>query len=392
MRRLNLFVCLVTPACLQTSTIETTAAATTEDTSSSTTTPVEDTTAAASDDSTTAAPPCDDDPACGPDETPETCPEQCPTTCGDGVLDPDELCDNGNKNRDYWPNLPPDDACTTRCNHAFTWCGDAILSAKETCDNGNNTDPPYATTLPPNACTANCTPPGYCGDARKTGEEACDDGIQTATCELDCNLPTCGDDTLNTLAGEACDDGNKSDGDGCSADCNALERLVFTTSAVYYGDMDKQDNNPDALAGLPLADLRCQTLAQAASLPGTYKAWLSTSDQSPSTRFDTSFNGLYRLPTKDFPIVAEGWQALTSESLQHPIDVSETGASVKGNVWTNTLPDGTTASDLHCAAWTASDDTTTTIGKSSATDNTWTNLLPIGLCSGVIRLYCFQDG
>jgi cysteine-rich repeat protein len=50
--------------------------------------------------------------------------------------------------------------------------------------------------------------------------EACDgNGAgtpgQTATCDTDCSLAACGDGTLNTLAGEACDDGNTAFGDGC---------------------------------------------------------------------------------------------------------------------------------------------------------------------------------
>jgi cysteine-rich repeat protein len=42
-----------------------------------------------------------------------------------------------------------------------------------------------------------------------------------STCRLDCTLPRCGDGILD--AGEVCDDGNTSGGDGCSADCKSTQ-------------------------------------------------------------------------------------------------------------------------------------------------------------------------
>ncbi|MBL8969798.1 MAG: hypothetical protein JNK56_04425, partial [Myxococcales bacterium] len=75
----------------------------------------------------------------------------------------------------------------------------------------------------------------------------------------------------------------------------------------------------------------------------------------------------------------------------HPINADETGLLTEENVFTNTLPDGSSASDLHCAGWTSKDNSTTTIGQSSAVDNVWTQIMAPGICSGVNRLYCFQD-
>ena len=225
----------------------------------------------------------------------------------------------------------------------------------------------------------------------KNGEEGCDEGKQTGTCEAECRVPACGDGTQNGEAGEACDDKNQEDGDGCSGDCKAVERKVFVTSVAYNGNM-KSDDKPEELMGLALADARCQQLAQAAGLPGTFKAWLSTTDTSPSKRFDTRFAGLYRLTSADAAIVAKGWKGLTSGTLLHAIDADESGAMIQQNVWTNTLPDGTSASMEHCSSWTDNGDASTTIGKSSATDHSWTNSLPGQTCSGLNRLYCFEDG
>jgi hypothetical protein len=111
---------------------------------------------------------------------------------------------------------------------------------------------------------------------------------------------------------------------------------------------------------------------------------------SPATRFDTAFTGLYRLLSPDFPILATGWPDLTDGTLAHAIDADETGALTQENILTNTAPDGSSASDQHCTAWTANDNTSTTIGQSSATDATWTSLGQ-SFCSDSRRLYCFED-
>ena len=61
--------------------------------------------------------------------------------CGDGVLDPDEECDEGDANSDTEP-----DACRTTCLAAH--CGDGVVDANEVCDDGDfdETD----------ACTPTC--------------------------------------------------------------------------------------------------------------------------------------------------------------------------------------------------------------------------------------------
>jgi MYXO-CTERM domain-containing protein len=61
-----------------------------------------------------------------------------------------------------------------------------------------------------------------CGDgAIGRPVEDCDEGGagETAECDEDCTVPTCGDGLVNEAAGEECDDARQEDGDGCSADC-----------------------------------------------------------------------------------------------------------------------------------------------------------------------------
>ena len=66
---------------------------------------------------------------------------------------------------------------------------------------------------------------------------------------------------------EECDDGNANDLDGCSSTCVLEARLVFITSTLHDGN----------LGGVAGADQICNELASDAGLPGTYMAWLSSS-------------------------------------------------------------------------------------------------------------------
>ncbi len=94
--------------------------------------------------------------------------------CGNSVLDPLEQCDDG--------NLVGGDGCEADCTTASSpSCGDGIVNLPgETCD-----------------------PPGSTA------------GGNGGLCRGDCTV--CGDAAVN--GGEACDDGNGIDGDGCESDC-----------------------------------------------------------------------------------------------------------------------------------------------------------------------------
>lgn len=69
-----------------------------------------------------------------------------------------------------------------------------------------------------------CPPANLCGNGALDAGEACDDGNNdngdgcNAVCAIEGD---CGNGTLEP--GETCDDGNNDDGDGCRADCSAFE-------------------------------------------------------------------------------------------------------------------------------------------------------------------------
>lgn len=121
--------------------------------------------------------------------------------CGNGVVDPGELCDDGN-------NIS-DDGCVAGCVPAE--CGDGfIYVGVETCDDGNLSDT--------DTCLNGCMLP-TCGDGFvQEGVEGCDDqnDDNTDACIDTCFLASCGDGHVFAV-GEECDDANEIDGDGCSS-------------------------------------------------------------------------------------------------------------------------------------------------------------------------------
>ncbi len=89
-------------------------------------------------------------------------------------------------------------------------CGDGEIQTGEMCDTRGESA----------TCNVDCTLP-VCGDGLRNaaaGEE-CDTAGDSLGCNFNCTLPRCGDGHVN-FALEDCDDGNAlDDGNGCSADC-----------------------------------------------------------------------------------------------------------------------------------------------------------------------------
>ena len=173
--------------------------------------------------------------------------------------------------------------------------------------------------------------------------------------------------------------------------CNTdYKSIVFVTSTSHTG----------ALGGLTGADAICNSLAAAASLPGTYMAWLSDSTMSPSSRFTTQPNRRY--VTTERTIIAYNWADLIDGNLNAPIRTDENGVyeNVTGiEVWSNTIADGTNIPLNHCNDWSNSSDTEHGFfGNMTAVDEWWTDSTYGGgapglwrECDNYLRLYCFQQ-
>lgn len=162
-------------------------------------------------------------------------------------------------------------------------------------------------------------------------------------------------------------------------------KIVFITSQTYTGE----------LGGLQGADAKCQTLANAAGLTGTYRAWLSTQGINAIDRITDK---LYPYTTLDGGLVANSINELIYFP-QHPsshIIIDEHDDSVLTQnrfVWTGTNPDGTTAQPLtNCDDWTSALGTKFGVAGNSEPLGTgdWTYDI-YSACNLHRSLYCFQQ-
>ena len=225
-------------------------------------------------------------------------------------------------------------------------------------------------------------------------EDLNDDGICSV---LDCRVAipgsVCGNDVRE--GSEECDG---VDDAACPGQCyiNCLcpvvgGKKVFITSQTWNG----------GLGGWQGADAKCQSAADAAGLPGTYMAWISTSTSTPASRFSITADPYVRI---DGTVVANSWVELTSGPLQAQIDINEYGGTPTTRwVWTNTYQDGTAINPpayYNCADYTLVSQSGTTfysiVGWAGVNppgtyyDGSWTNQ-NVTSCDSLCHLYCFQQ-
>lgn len=198
-------------------------------------------------------------------------------------------------------------------------------------------------------------------------------GSGGATCQKT-GCPAC-------TASRPCPVGQCCSGNGTCGLC-----LAFVTSTTQNGN----------LGGLPGADAICQARAAAAGLPGPYMAWLSNGTDSPASRF-TRATVSYALV--DGSVIASNFDDLVSGTLDSALNKTETGQTVTGGVgnpavWTNTLPTGLSKgadANSDCANWSAAAVNQGVTGDPGSATATWTEGPFLAVCSGLNRLYCFQQ-
>lgn len=241
--------------------------------------------------------------------------------------------------------------------------------------------------------TASSTSTGTTAEASTGGSAAGSSGTTTGMEEASSDLDTSDGDTSSgvppgPVCGDAivegeeeCDDGNASNEDSCRNDCIRRWYVFITSAPSIQGDLN----------GITGADYECRHRATKAFLPNgeRYKAWLSTSTVQPADRMHHARGPYVRL---DGQQIAADWEALTSSTLENPINVDEHGESVVAGVWTGTTAAGTRIPNTqHCSDWEYGDSQQTGwIGDGTATDALWTHGVETD-CGALVRLYCFEQ-
>jgi len=186
---------------------------------------------------------------------------------------------------------------------------------------------------------------------------------------------------------------------------------IFVTSLTYKGN---------GIGGLAGADAKCQALAGAVGLSGTWKAWLSdcqgtncASGTTASGRL-THSTGSYVLPNG--VVVANNWADLTDGTLNNPINIDEnkhnvgvslvaTGTLSNGdNFHNSTSYDGNGADDKgrYCNNWVGAG--WSHVGYTNQTDYHWSSQISAsqgscgasgcggGYCTVAnLKLYCLRQ-
>lgn len=223
-----------------------------------------------------------------------------------------------------------------------------------------------------------------CNDARRCEiyvptPQSCTDGQKSPTeTDVDCG-GTC---TTKCIDGKSCTVPTDCASSNCSGGvCAAAQPpgIVFVTSTKHIA----------TFGGLAGADAICNNLATAASLAGTFKAFLADSVTGPAARMTRRAPG-YRL--KNGAVVALSPEEFFSGAHRLPIDMDETGAqlALSERIWTGTNGAGTTTGNW-CNDWTAQSGNVPPLGLSDATDGSWASSSAPSFCDASLRLYCVQQ-
>lgn len=193
----------------------------------------------------------------------------------------------------------------------------------------------------------------------------------------------CGDGVVQESTGEECD---LAVDDGCNALCKRDRTLFVSSEPGFIGGK---------LQGLKGADNYCVSRAGQAGFSNflKFKAFLS---DSQTDAVDRLFAGEGRYVLVDGTVVADNWQALLSEPLQHPIELTELGELAHRSVWTGTrYGDGRAVpGSEHCSDWTSEDlDAQASFGRSDEVDVNWTQseFANPTSCVSMYAIYCIEQ-
>jgi hypothetical protein len=161
--------------------------------------------------------------------------------------------------------------------------------------------------------------------------------------------------------------------DATTAATGGSSHILFVTSTTHVGN----------LGGLSGADLICSTRAALASLPGTWKAILSTATVNASSRISISGE----IKNANDEVIAQDGTDLWDGSIDNPVRYDEFGNAQSGPVWTGTSSAGA-GNGSYCGVWgnTAG---LGVVGSSTAANSDWISATT-DFCTVVNRIYCID--
>ncbi len=233
----------------------------------------------------------------------------CECTPG-GACDPGLSCDAGTCVEGFSPPCPDG-------QQADDCCGDGVLDEFEDCDKGVNWNDDAG------ECTTQCRL-ASCGDGLvRTGVEACDGDKD---CTSECTLKSCGNGVIDDPR-EWCEPASDDDPE-CTHLCGDARKIIFVSSEHYRGG---------EIGGLEGGDQKCQHLADAEGLAGTFKVWLATDkSDAPLVRFSWS-----DVPYVDVngKVIAETWTEIYSHGGNQAPIITEQGFAASPAELTWPTPD-----------------------------------------------------
>ncbi|MEA2748151.1 MAG: hypothetical protein QOI41_2294 [Myxococcales bacterium] len=158
---------------------------------------------------------------------------------------------------------------------------------------------------------------------------------------------------------------------------SADHKRVFITAAAFAG----------AVGGLNAADMYCQSAATDAGLPGTYRAWLSSTSTNALDRIDDVGPWYSMRDTVVFSSKSALREAPTAQI------VDETGAAPLADnaPWTGTDAQGL-GTGQDCEGWTnGTAEIVATTGSGFAADSEWSGGSATLHCDNKAPLICFQQ-
>jgi hypothetical protein len=152
-------------------------------------------------------------------------------------------------------------------------------------------------------------------------------------------------------------------------------KRIFVTATAYSGN----------LAGSAGADTICTAAAEAVSLGGRWTSWISTATSDAFSRVQ-EVGPWYLL---------NGTMAFTNKANFRtmplaPINVTESGTTPSGRVWTGTVSGGI-HSEMDCQGFSTADASVQgTVGSSPSTQN-WTDNASPASCQSTGSIYCIEQ-